>query len=107
MVLLRRVRERGGRRRRDSRTDPVPALPVARPVTQRAVARVALPAPDLHDLEAEARYHRDRLALYRARVFSAKPTSAERLRELERISTAADARLRHAASRDGSDGTVT
>jgi hypothetical protein len=68
---------------------------------------VVLPAPNLHHLEAEASYHRDRLALYRARVFSAKPTSAERLRELERISTAADARLRHAASRDGSNGTVT
>jgi hypothetical protein len=67
------------------------------------VARVALPRPDLKALEAEARYHRDRLALYRARVLSAKPSSAARLRELERISTAADARLRHAAGPDGSD----
>ena len=56
----------------------------------------ALPAIDLEDLEAQARYHRDRLALYRARVLSANPTSAGRLRELQRISTAADARLRHA-----------
>jgi hypothetical protein len=47
-------------------------------------------------LEAEARYHRERLALYRARVFSAKPTSPNRLRELERTSRAADARLRAA-----------
>ncbi len=106
-MLFRRVKERGDRRSRDSRTDPASAPPVARPATQRAVARVALPAPDLHDLEAEARYHRDRLALYRARVVSAKPSSAARLRELERISTAADARLRHAASRDGSYGTGT
>jgi hypothetical protein len=67
---------------------------------------VALPAPDLRALEAEARYHRDRLALYRARVLSAKPTSAARLRELQRISTAADARLRHAARRESSDGPV-
>jgi hypothetical protein len=51
---------------------------------------------DLPQLEAEARYHRDRLALYRARVVSARPTSPGRLRELERISAAADARLRHA-----------
>jgi hypothetical protein len=49
-------------------------------------------------LEAEARYRRERLALYRARVFSSKPTSSVRLRELERTSRAADARLR--ASRD-------
>jgi hypothetical protein len=67
------------------------------------VAPVALPGPDLKALEAEAHYHRDRLALYRARVLSAKPSSAARLRELEQISTAADARLRHAAGRDGND----
>jgi hypothetical protein len=52
--------------------------------------------PDVDRLEAEARYHRDRLALYRARVLSAKPTSSGRLQELERTSEAADARLRHA-----------
>jgi hypothetical protein len=49
-------------------------------------------------LEAEARYHRERLALYRARVYNSKPSSSGRLRELERASDAADARLR--ASRD-------
>jgi hypothetical protein len=47
-------------------------------------------------LEAEARYHRERLALYRARVYNSKPTSVVRLRELERTSRAADARLRTA-----------
>jgi hypothetical protein len=67
---------------------------------------VALPAPDLQEVEAQARYHRDRLALYRARVLSAKPSSAARLRELQRISTAADARLRDAARRDRADSTV-
>ena len=100
MVLLRRGRElvarRKGRRERGSRTAPVPTPPVPPPV-RSAVAPVALPAPDLQQLEAEARYHRDRLALYRARALSAKPTSAARMRELERVSTAADARLRHAA----------
>jgi hypothetical protein len=50
-------------------------------------------------LEAEARYHRDKLALYRARIVSSKPTSPYRLRELERTSRAADARLR--AAQDG------
>jgi len=55
-----------------------------------------LPAPDpaVSTLEAEARYHRERLALYRARVYNSKPTSATRLRELERTSRAADERLR-------------
>jgi hypothetical protein len=105
MLLLRRVSElvarRRGRRKRRSRTDPVPAPPVP-PATQRAVAPVGLPGPDVQELENQARYHHDRLALYRARVLSAKPASAARLRELERVSTAADARLRHAGKRDGS-----
>lgn len=53
-------------------------------------------AAELQRLEAEARYHRDRLALYRARMLSAHPTDPGRLRELERISSGADARLRQA-----------
>ncbi len=56
-------------------------------------ARAANAAAEYQRLEAEARYHRDRLALYRARVHSAHPTSVGRLRELERISALADARL--------------
>jgi hypothetical protein len=47
---------------------------------------------DIAIVEAEARYHRDRLALYRARVLSAKPTSSGRLRELERNAAAAETR---------------
>ena len=66
-----------------------------RPVRAREGATLLL-LRRVEELEAEARYHRDRLALYRARVLSAKPASAARLRELQRISTAADARLRHA-----------
>jgi hypothetical protein len=50
-------------------------------------------------LEAEARYHRERLALYRARVYNSKPTSQGHLRELERTSRAADARLHTARGR--------
>jgi hypothetical protein len=49
---------------------------------------------DLAIVEAEARYHRERLALYRARVLSAKPTSLGRLRELERKAADAETRLR-------------
>ena len=51
---------------------------------------------DLADLEAQARYHRDRLALYRARVQGPHPTSSTRLAELERTAAAADDRLRTA-----------
>jgi len=47
-------------------------------------------------LEAEAHYHRDRLALYRARMYGGKPTSVQRLRELERTAAAAEARAAHA-----------
>jgi hypothetical protein len=54
---------------------------------------------ELQRLEAEARHARDRLALYRARVLTARPASPGRLRELERISASADERLRHAQRR--------
>jgi hypothetical protein len=53
-------------------------------------------AVDLSDLEALARYHGERLALYRARVHGSHPTSAVRLHELERAAAAADDRLRTA-----------
>jgi hypothetical protein len=101
MLLLRRVRELVGRRKDARRLDSgapdaLPTSSVPRPAT----ARAALPAPDLRELEAQARYHRDRLALYRARVLSARPTSPARLRDLQRASAAADARLRHAARPD-------
>ena len=45
---------------------------------------------DIAVAEAEARYHRDRLALYRARVLSGKPSSLARLGELERAATRAE-----------------
>jgi len=50
----------------------------------------------LEQLRAEARYRRERYDLYRARVYSGKPTSDARLRELQRASEAAEARLRAA-----------
>ena len=50
----------------------------------------------IEELAAEARYHRERLQLYRARVHSSGPTTAVRLRELERLSAYADRRLRRA-----------
>jgi hypothetical protein len=51
---------------------------------------------EIERLEAEAHYHRDRLALYKARALSGRAASPTRLRELERISAGADERLRHA-----------
>jgi hypothetical protein len=53
-------------------------------------------AVDVSIAKAEARYHRDRLALYKARVNSGKPTSLSRLRELERTAERAEARARQA-----------
>lgn len=50
---------------------------------------------ELEVAEAEYRHHRDRLALYRARVHSSKPSSLGRLRELERRAATAQDRLRH------------
>lgn len=48
-------------------------------------------------LEAEARFHRERLALYRAKRYG-KPTSEMRFRQLERASELAQRRLRQARS---------
>ena len=69
---------------------------VAAPAQPR---RAPAPAHDheLEQIEAEARYHRDRLDLYQARVQSGNAaTSLGRLRELERTATAAADRLAHA-----------
>jgi hypothetical protein len=45
-------------------------------------------------LEAEARYHRERLGLYRARAYGSDTTTPARLRELERVAAQAEQRLR-------------
>jgi hypothetical protein len=44
-------------------------------------------------LEADARFHRERLALYRARRYAGRPTSEARFRELKRASDVANGRL--------------
>jgi hypothetical protein len=54
----------------------------------------------LKSLQAEARYHRERLALYRAKAYGGTPTSGTRLRELERASELAEQRLRRARQED-------
>jgi hypothetical protein len=52
--------------------------------------------PPLDELRAEARYHRERYELYRAKAYALRPVSMARLRELERAHAAADARLHRA-----------
>jgi len=72
-------------RHRASAPKPSPPV-VARPPAEPA-------PPDLSGLEADARYHRDRLSLYRARMHGAHATSVERLTELEKASALAEDRL--------------
>jgi hypothetical protein len=50
----------------------------------------------LEELSAEARYHRERRDLYRAKTYGPRPTSPVRLRELERACVLSEARLRRA-----------
>ena len=53
-------------------------------------------ADRIADLRSDARYARERYDLYRAKMYGSRPTSMTRLRELERASQAAEARLHHA-----------
>lgn len=50
----------------------------------------------VEELEAEARYHAERLALYRAKTYGGQPTSADRLQKLRQASDYADQRLQRA-----------
>jgi hypothetical protein len=52
-------------------------------------------AQRLEQLTAEARYHRQRLDLYRARLYGGRATSRARLEEFQRAADDAAARLRH------------
>jgi hypothetical protein len=52
--------------------------------------------PSIDELRVEARYRRDRLALYRARALTGKPTSETRMRTLEREASSSELRLRAA-----------
>ena len=50
----------------------------------------------LEDLEVEARYQRERLQLYRARIQSSRPTTVAHLRQRERECAFAEQRVRRA-----------
>jgi hypothetical protein len=54
--------------------------------------------PLMEQLLAEARYHRERYDLYKAKAYGSRPTSPARLRELKRACEFAEARLRQAQS---------
>jgi hypothetical protein len=54
----------------------------------------------LDDLRTQARYARERYQLYKARALSRRPTSPQRLSELERASEQAEARLRFAQAEE-------
>ena len=53
-------------------------------------------ADRLEELREEARYRRERLELYRARLYGGRAVNMTKLRELERASGGAAARLRRA-----------
>jgi hypothetical protein len=55
-----------------------------------------MPTDHLDDLRAQAQYARERYQLYKAKAYGQRPTSPDRLRELQRASERAEARLRFA-----------
>jgi hypothetical protein len=57
--------------------------------------------PSTEELLAEARYHRHRYDLYKAKMYGSRPTRMSRLRELERTMQGAEARLRRAQQAGG------
>jgi hypothetical protein len=61
-------------------------------------------ADHLDRLRAEAAYRRQRLDLYRAKVYGPRATSSARLIELERDSELATSRLKHALAREADTG---
>lgn len=54
----------------------------------------------LDDLRVQAQYARQRYDLYKARAYGQRPTSPTRLRELQRASEQAEARLRAAEAQE-------
>lgn len=58
-------------------------------------------------LRDEARYRRERLDLYRARLYGGRPARQAKLRELQRASDGAAARLRRAEARAEAEATPT
>jgi hypothetical protein len=57
----------------------------------------------IEELQAEARYHRERYELYKAKTHGPRLTSIARLGELERRHQGADSRLRSAMRENSPD----
>jgi hypothetical protein len=61
-------------------------------------------ADRLEDLREEARYRRERLELYKARMYGGRARREDKLRELQRASDGAAARLSRARQQGRSGG---
>ncbi len=59
-----------------------------------------MPTDHLDDLRTQAQYARERYQLYKAKAYGQRPTSPERLRELQRAYEQAEARLRFAEAEE-------
>ncbi len=98
MGLFDRLRRRLGARPADGHAPPAPP-PSSRPrpptPTAADRARERRAAADLLQADAEAKYARERLSLYRARALTGQDTDPGRLRALERDAVAAEERLSH------------
>lgn len=64
--------------------------------TESDLSRTPISAARLDELEAQARYARQRYDLYKARAYGPRLTSVARMRELQRESARAEANLRFA-----------
>jgi hypothetical protein len=62
---------------------------------------LGVPSDHLEDLRIQAQYASERYRLYRAKSLGGRPTSPQRLRELQRASEQAEERLRFAQSEAG------
>jgi hypothetical protein len=70
--------------------------PLKRERPTSTLERVEAARDEREQLREEARYRRERLALYRARLYGGRAASQGKLRELQRASDGATARLRRA-----------
>jgi hypothetical protein len=78
-------------------TTDVDAPPAMKSDTHPSAAERAVAARNEREqLREEARYRRERLELYRARLYGGRALNESKLRELERASDGAAARLRRA-----------
>lgn len=64
------------------------------------------PTRRTEELRAEARHNRERRDIYRAKVYGPRPTSAGRLRELERITTVSERHARRAEQEESGDSSA-